>query len=74
MSKGDTNVGPGGRAIFTATSPEVCDGDSSRAAVAEAMVRSLERADCGNIDFGVATAAARVPPTEEEWESLFDGM
>ena len=74
LSKGDAFPGPGGKAVFTATSAEVCDGDSSRAAVAEAMVRSLERADCGNIDFGVATAAARVPPTEEEWASLFDGM
>ena len=74
LSKGDTFPGPGGKAIFTATSAEVCDGDSSRAAVAEAMVRSLEISDCGNFDFGVATAAARVPPTEEEWAGLFDGM
>jgi len=71
LSKGDVLPGPGGKAIFTATSAEVCDGDSSRAAVAEAMVRSLERADCGNVDFGVGTAAARVPPTEEEWEDTY---
>ena len=74
LSKGDVLTGPGGKAVFTATSAEVCDGDSSRAAVAEAMVRSLERSDCGNVDFGVATAEARVPPTEEEWAGLFEGM
>ena len=73
LSKGDVLPGPGGKAVFTATSAEVCDGDSSRAAVAEAMVRSLERPDCGNVDFGVATEAARLPPTEEEWASLFEG-
>ena len=74
LSKGDVLPGPGGKAVFTATSAEVCDGDSSRAAVAEAMVRSLEREDCGNVEFGVSTAAARVPPTEEDWAGLFEGV
>uniref|UniRef100_A0A6V2A3Q4 NAD(P)-binding domain-containing protein n=1 Tax=Ditylum brightwellii TaxID=49249 RepID=A0A6V2A3Q4_9STRA len=71
LAKGDVMVGPGGKAILTASSPEECKGDSSRAAVAEAMVRSLDMDCAGNVDFGVSTKEGRCPPTEEEWDELF---
>uniref|UniRef100_A0A7S2N442 NAD(P)-binding domain-containing protein n=1 Tax=Helicotheca tamesis TaxID=374047 RepID=A0A7S2N442_9STRA len=71
MSKGDVMVGPGGKAILTATAAEECRGDTSRCAIAEAMVRSLDMESAANVDFGVATKEARVPPTDEEWEEMF---
>ena len=74
VTKGDVLPGPGGKAIFTATSAEECDGDTSRAGLAEAMVRSLEMEQCGNIEFGVGTKEGRVPPSEEEWKILFEEL
>lgn len=74
LSKGDKLPGPGAKAVFTATSAEQCDGDTSRCGMAEAMVRSLEVEGCGNMDFGVATKEGRVPPSEEEWSALFEEL
>lgn len=71
LAKGDVLPGAGGKAVFTATATEACPGDSSRCAVAEALVRSLNSDACTNIDFGVATEDARDPPTSEEWEQMF---
>jgi hypothetical protein len=74
LSKGDTMPGPGLKAIFTATATEACSGDSSRCAVAEAMIRSLKVEETSNIDFSVSTENARNPPTDEEWEQLFRSL
>ena len=71
LQKGDVLPGPGVKAVFTATGSEEHEGDSSRAAVAEAMVRSLEIEDAANVDFGVGTVASREIPTNEEWDQLF---
>jgi len=74
LFKGDTMPGPGNKAVFTATSYNACDGDTSRCAVAECMVQSLalegslaER----NVDFAVGTGEGREMPSLEEWEALF---
>lgn len=71
LAKGDVMKGPGNKAIFTATSNEACDGDTSRCGVAEAMVRSLALEQTANVDFGVGTAASREPPADVEWDQLF---
>lgn len=71
LQKGDVMSGPGVKAVFTATGSEEHEGDSSRAGVAEAMVRSLEIEDAANIDFGVGTVSSREIPTNEEWAQLF---
>ena len=71
LQKGDTMPGPGFKAVFAATGSEEHEGDSSRAGVAEAMVRSLGIEDAANIDFGVGTVAEREIPTDENWNKLF---
>jgi hypothetical protein len=71
LKRGDCMPGPGAKAVFTATSPDACAGDSGRAGVAEAMVKSLSQEAAGNVDFGIGTAESRTPPGEQEWESLF---
>lgn len=73
LVRGDNLPGPGLKAVFTATSPEVCDGDSSRCAVAEAMVRCLSVDSQNNDDggeFGVKTREGREPPKDEEWDEM----
>lgn len=74
FAKGDVLPGPGSKAVFTATSSEECAGDTSRCGIAEAMVKSLQYEQCGNMDFGVATVQSREPPTESEWVDLFDSL
>ena len=75
LEKGDVLKGPGGKAVFVANSPEVNDGDTGRTSIAEAMVRCLEREGLQDgADFGVATAEGRVPPSDEEWNSIFAGV
>jgi hypothetical protein len=74
LTRGDSMPGPGLKAIFTATATEACDGDSSRCAVAEAMVKSLTVEETSNIDFSVSTQNARYPPTNEEWEQLLTSL
>lgn len=74
LKKGDCMPGPGAKAVFTATSPDACSGDSGRAGVAEAMVKSLSHQEAGNVDFGIGTAESRTPPGEQEWESLFRAL
>ena len=71
LTKGDVLSGPGAKAVLTAISDDECEGDTSRGGIAEAMVRSLEMDQAGNIDFGIATQKSRVPPTDEEWDKLF---
>ena len=71
LCKGDVMPGPGGRAIFSATSSDAVAGDSSRCGVAEAMVRSLAVDSACNADFGIGTASSRTPPTDAEWDKLF---
>eukprot|EP00550_Attheya_septentrionalis_P007197 CAMPEP_0198285382 /NCGR_PEP_ID=MMETSP1449-20131203/4691_1 /TAXON_ID=420275 /ORGANISM="Attheya septentrionalis, Strain CCMP2084" /LENGTH=360 /DNA_ID=CAMNT_0043982789 /DNA_START=15 /DNA_END=1097 /DNA_ORIENTATION=- len=71
LEKGDVLPGPGAKAIFTATGTDEHPGDTGRAGIAEAMVRSLELDSAANVDFGVATKENRVPPTDEEWTQLF---
>jgi len=73
ITKGDTLAGPGINAVFTAigTSGGLA-GDSSRCAVAEAMVQSLRSEKTANVDFGVATVQSREPPTTKEWQTLFE--
>lgn len=71
LAKGDVLPGPGFKAVFTATGTDGgLPGDTSRAGIAEAMIRSLAFANTGNIDFGVATKESRSPPTDEEWGKL----
>jgi hypothetical protein len=74
LAKGDVLEGPGARAVFTATSNDACPGDSSRCTMAEAMVKSLSQESAANIDFGVATAESRTPPTDREWSTLFNNL
>jgi hypothetical protein len=71
LKKGDVMPGPGAKAVFTATSSNACAGDSSRAGVAQAMVKSLLQEKAGSVDFGIGTAESRTLPGEEEWEALF---
>jgi len=68
LFKGDTMTGPGNKAVFTATSYAECDGDTSRSAIAECMIQSLEGSE--NSDFAVGTKEGREMPTAEEWEQL----
>jgi len=74
LAKGDVLPGPGVKAVFTATSAEECLGDTGRCGLAEAMVRSLSSENCANIDFGVGTAEGRNPPTDTEWQQLFESL
>lgn len=74
LVKGDVLPGPGSKAVFTATSSEACAGDTSRAGIAEAMVKSLALENTANTDFGVGTAESREPPTHEEWREMFTAM
>jgi hypothetical protein len=71
LEKGDVLPGPGATAIFTATGTDEHPGDTGRAGIAEAMVRSLELDSAANVDFGVASKENRVPPTDDEWTQLF---
>lgn len=71
LERGDVMVGPGAKAVFTATGTDQHDGDTSRCGIAEAMVRSLNVEAAGDADFGVGTKEGRDPPSEEEWEKLF---
>ncbi|KAJ1463211.1 hypothetical protein M885DRAFT_475295 [Pelagophyceae sp. CCMP2097] len=71
LTPGDTAKGPGFRAVFTATSFEVENGDSGRIACASACVEALQRPELGGKDFGVATEKSRESPTEAEWDALF---
>jgi len=72
LYKGDTMPGPGNKAVFTATGYEKCEGDTSRAAIAEVMVRALGRTqDMVNVDLAVGTEDTKKIPTEEQWEELF---
>lgn len=74
LTPGDTARGPGWKAILAATSPEVETGDSSRVAVAQALVRALGVEGLQGMDFGVETRKARVPPTDQEWDALFANL
>jgi len=76
LSAGDTMSGPGIKAVFSATSPDDCDGDTSRCGIAEAMVRSLEVEAQGGkgIDFAVGTQEGRMGPTEEEWDVMWKAV
>lgn len=68
LFQGDSMQGPGGKAILTANSSEACEGDSSRCAVAEALVRSMKLEK--GVEFAVGTTEGRIPPTENEWEKM----
>jgi hypothetical protein len=75
LSKGDVNPGPGFKAVFTATGTDGgLPGDTSRAGMAEALVRSLMFENTGDMDFGVGTKEERTPPSNEEWENLFSAL
>jgi len=74
LAKGDVLPGPGAKAVFTATGVDEALGDTSRCGLAEAMVRSLAIESCGNIDFGVGTVGNRDPPTDAEWQKLFESL
>lgn len=75
LEKGDVLPGPGFQAVFTATGTDGgLPGDTSRCGMGEAMVRSLAYENLGNMDFGVATAESREPPTDKEWGELFAKM
>lgn len=74
LSAGDVLPGPGGKAVFTATAAEAQPGDTNRASLAEAMVRSLAFEQTGNMDFGVACEDSREYVSDEEWEDLFSGL
>jgi len=71
LKRGDVLPGPGFKAAFGATSPDACEGDSGRGAVANALVEALRIEAASGADFGVATATARSSPTPEEWKQLF---
>ncbi len=72
LTKGDVLPGPGFQAVFTATGTDGgLPGDTSRAGLAEAMVRSLEYDSTANMDFGCATVESREPPTDDQWDDLF---
>jgi len=72
LSKGDTLSGPGFQAVFTATGTAGgLPGDTSRSGIAEAMVRSLEF-ETGDMDFGVSTVESRSPPTDNDWNKMFE--
>jgi hypothetical protein len=72
LQKGDVLSGPGMKAVFAAIGSDgSCDGDTSRAGIAEAMVRSLEMDMTANVDFGVGTEKSRRVPSEEDWMELF---
>ena len=70
LYKGDTMAGPGGKAILTATSSDACEGDSSRCAVAEALVKSLNIQ--GSSEFAVGTVERRTPLLDSEWEKILE--
>lgn len=74
LAKGDVLRGPGAKAVFTATGVDEALGDTSRCGLAEAMVRSLAFENCGNMDFGVGTVGERSPPTDAEWQQLFESL
>eukprot|EP00978_Attheya_sp_CCMP212_P013385 scaffold33692_cov59-Attheya_sp.AAC.6 len=59
LEKGDVLPGPGAKAIFTATGTDEHPGDTGRAGIAEAMVRSLELDSAANVEFGVASKENR---------------
>ena len=72
LQKGDVLPGPGMKAVFAAIGSDGSyDGDTSRAGIAEAMVRSLEMDVTANVDFGVGTDKSRRVPSEEEWMTMF---
>mmetsp|Transcript_13203 Transcript_13203/g.18695 ORF Transcript_13203/g.18695 Transcript_13203/m.18695 type:complete len:324 (+) Transcript_13203:167-1138(+) len=71
LAKGDVMPGPGGKAVFTATSDAASPGDTGRCGLAEAMVRSLSLESAANVDFGVGTAESRTPPSDTEWGEIF---
>uniref|UniRef100_A0A7S3JUR7 Precorrin-2 dehydrogenase n=1 Tax=Aureoumbra lagunensis TaxID=44058 RepID=A0A7S3JUR7_9STRA len=71
LTPGDTAQGPGFRAVFTSTSPNAEPGDSGRVGVAQALVRSLALPNAGGAEFGVNTASARQPPSEDDWAAQF---
>jgi len=71
LFKGDSMPGPGKKAVFTATSYEECDGDTGRTAIAECMVRVLNRSEMHNVDFGVGSRKGDDIPTDSEWDDLF---
>jgi len=74
LARGDVLPGPGAKAVFTATGVEEALGDTSRCSLADAMVRSLAFESCGNLDFGVGTVGSRTPPTDSEWQQLFESL
>ena len=57
--------------IKASISFDVEPGDTGRLACALAMVESLTQEKAANTDFAVKTAAARDPPTKDEWNELF---
>jgi len=73
LEKGDTVAGPGFTGVFAATSESASAGDTSRIAMAAAMVYAL-REEKGGYDFSVASADSRVPPSELEWGLLFSKL
>merc|ERR1719296_145031 len=72
LFKGDTMPGPGNKAVFTATSYEACDGDTSRCAIAECMVQCLEGSE--NLDFAIGTMEGREMPSVEEWKEMLSAV
>jgi len=70
LSSGDNLPGPGVKAVFTATSSDVCEGDSSRCSVGDAMVKCLSVDSQNDVDFGVKTLESREPPTDDEWNEM----
>lgn len=69
LTPGDTAEGPGLRAVFTAIASDAQPGDSGRAQVAQALVRSLALDKTG--EFGVTTALADKAPTDADWAAQF---
>jgi len=72
ITKGDVLPGAGNMALLTANAfDEAKPGDTSRSAMAEAMVRSLTVENAANCDFGVGTETSRELPTDQQWKEIF---
>uniref|UniRef100_A0A7S1FQU8 NAD(P)-binding domain-containing protein n=1 Tax=Corethron hystrix TaxID=216773 RepID=A0A7S1FQU8_9STRA len=74
LTKGDVATGPGNTAVLNAVDAKAHAGDTSRGGLAEAIVRSLMREEMAGMDFGVGVAEGREPPTDSEWEALFQSL
>ena len=71
ITEGDVCKGPGAKAILTAQSDGVCEGDSGRGGVAGAIVQCLKFDNMNGKSFGVETREGRFAPNDHEWERLF---